>query len=146
LAGADDVEEAGAAVAEPDHPQLIIVYIAEAHAGDEWPINSRRCGGPGNDMPKHTTQADRALAARAMLRALPCLEGIPLLCDGMADGFQREYAAWPIRLYGIQGGRLQRIAQPRGACFDLAPMREWLLGIEGEDAGRLGYRRLAGYV
>jgi hypothetical protein len=67
--------------------QLVILYIAEAHASDEWPINSRRNSGPGNGIRRHTTQSERAEAAGTMLRALPCLNDIPLLCDGMGDAF-----------------------------------------------------------
>ena len=34
-------------------------YIAEAHAVDEWPINSTRCRGPANTVNKPTTLDER---------------------------------------------------------------------------------------
>ena len=62
-----------------------------------------------------------------MLRALPCLEDVPLLLDGMDDSFLAQMAAWPIRFYGARRGALEVIGEPREAQFDLAPLREWLL-------------------
>ena len=105
----------------------MLVYIAEAHAADEWPINSTRCAGPGNSVRAHTTLAERAAAAARMARALR-LQGVPLLCDGMDDAFLRAYAAWPIRLYGVARGRVELVTEPRHARFELAPFRDWLLG------------------
>ena len=96
-----------------------LVYIAEAHAADVWPINSTRCGGPANGVTTPTTLA-------------------PLLVDGMADAFLETYAAWPIRLYGVarRGGalRLELIAQPDGAMFALPPCRDWLLAAAADAA------------
>ena len=59
-------------------------------------------------------------------------EGLTVLCDGMSDAFLNEYAAWPIRFYGARadshaGLRLELIAQPCGAVFELPPLRDWLL-------------------
>ena len=106
----------------------MLVYIAEAHAADEWPINSTRCAGPGNSVRAHTTLAERAAAAARMARALQ-LQGVPLLCDGMDDAFLRTFAAWPIRIYGVRQGVLERLGQPKNATFDLQPFREWLLEV-----------------
>ncbi len=104
----------------------MLVYIAEAHAADEWPINSTRCAGPGNTLLAHTTLAERTQAAARMLKALR-LEGVPLLCDGMDDAFLRSYAAWPIRMYGVAHGRVEIVAEPRHARFELSPFCDWLL-------------------
>ena len=43
----------------------------------------------------------------------------------------RRYAAWPIRMYGVHRGVLGAVALPSRATFDLAPMREWILGACG---------------
>ena len=48
-----------------------LVYIAEAHAADVWPINSTRCGGPANAVTTPATLAERCATARAMSAALP---------------------------------------------------------------------------
>ena len=119
-----------------------LVYIAEAHAADVWPINSTRCGGPANDVTTPATLAERCATARAMSAALPLADGAdalaPLLVDGMDDAFLEAYAAWPIRLYGVarRGGalRLELIAQPDGAMFALPPCRDWLLAAAADAA------------
>lgn len=103
-----------------------MVYIAEAHASDVWPINSERCLGPGNSVRTPRTLDERRAVARRFVDALH-LESMPVLVDGMDDAFLESYAAWPIRLYGVARGRLERIAEPHGATFDLAPFRDWLL-------------------
>ena len=104
-----------------------LVYIAEAHASDVWPINSSACAGPANSVRRPTTLAERRAVAARMLVALPCLAPLPLLVDGLDDAFLRAMAAWPVRLYGARGGLLERIGQPHQAAFELAPFREWLL-------------------
>ena len=107
----------------------MLVYIAEAHAADEWPINSTRCAGPANSVHTHRSLGERTAAAARMVGALE-LQGMPLLCDGMDDAFLRTYAAWPIRLYGLRDGYLDVIAEPRAAIFQLPPLRQWLLGYQ----------------
>ena len=106
-----------------------LVYIAEAHAADEWPINSSRAAGPANTVLAPTTLNERRAVAARMLAALPCLDSLPLLVDGIDDVFLTALAAWPIRLYGVRGGVLERIGQPECAMFELAPFREWLLEV-----------------
>ena len=59
--------------------------------------------------------------------ALPCLAPLPLLVDDLDDALLRALAAWPIRLYGVRGGVLERIGQPHRASFELQPFRDWLL-------------------
>ena len=51
--------------------------------------------------------------------ALPCLAPLPLLVDDLDDALLRALAAWPIRLYGVHNGKLERIGQPEGASFEL---------------------------
>jgi len=107
---------------------VVLVYIAEAHAADEWPINSTRCAGPANSIRRHRSLDERCAVARAAAAALG-LEALPMLVDGMGDGFLEGFAAWPIRLYGVGrgGATVERIAQPSDAAFSLPPLRDWLL-------------------
>ena len=104
-----------------------LVYIAEAHAADVWPINSSTCAGPANSVVRPTTLAERRAVAMRMLDALPCLAPLPLLVDGLDDAFLQAMAAWPVRLYGARDGLLERIGQPHQASFELEPFRNWLL-------------------
>lgn len=110
---------------------MVLVYIAEAHAADVWPINSSRCAGPANTVLAPSSLDERRAVAARMLRALPCLAAVPLLVDGPDDRFLAAFAAWPVRIFAADRGRVELIGQPRGATFDLAPFREWLLGKVG---------------
>jgi hypothetical protein len=106
----------------------VLVYIAEAHAQDTWPINSTRCSGPGNTILTPKTLEERRSVARRCVDALRLEGTVPVLLDGMDDAFLETYAAWPIRLFGIgTSGRIERIANPRDATFELAPFRDWML-------------------
>lgn len=115
------------------------MYIAEAHAADEWPINSTRCAGPGNSVRRPTNLAERTALARQMVEALRLGEdGPPVYADGLDDAFLETYAAWPVRVFGIgRDGRLARLAQPEAATFQLPPLREWLLAELGRGVTRV---------
>jgi hypothetical protein len=109
--------------------RVLLIYIAEAHAADEWPINSARCAGPRNSVAAPTSLAERRAVAARMCSALPALTTLPLLVDGLDDAFLRTFAAWPVRLYGVRRGVLERIGQPQDAAVELPPFREWLLEV-----------------
>lgn len=68
----------------------------------------------------------RDVAAR-MRAALPCLAPLPLLIDGLDDAFLEAFAAWPVRIYLVRAGVLERIGLPHRAAVELPPFREWLL-------------------
>lgn len=106
-----------------------MVYIAEAHASDEWPINSSRCAGPANSVRRPTSLIEREAIARRMVSAMRLDDGgPPVYVDGMDDAFLEAYAAWPVRLYGVsKDGRLAHIAHPEDATFHLPRLRDWLL-------------------
>ena len=87
------------------HAQVAIIYIQEAHAQDEWPIDSSRNAAPGKtSVPvryrQHADLTARLGAAADFARdyGLP-LHLLPVLADGMDNAFQTAYAAWPIRWY-----------------------------------------------
>jgi len=104
----------------------VLVYIAEAHAADKWPINSGRSAGPGNTVFTPTSLEERRAIARRMLDALPCLRHVDIVVDGLDDRFLAEYAAWPVRAFGVADGRVEFIGQPIGSSIDLLPARRWL--------------------
>jgi hypothetical protein len=73
-----------------------LVYIAEAHASDQWPVGQS----------VSVCAAPRDLTARVALAARLCRErGVraPVLVDDPAgDGFLERFAAWPVRFYGLE--------------------------------------------
>ena len=100
------------------------VYVAEAHAQNEWPLRSARFSADGQpvvvDQPK-TLDARLGLARR--FKADYGIES-QLLVDNPADeAFERLYAPWPLRLYVVRGAELAWIAEPDGATFEPAVAR-----------------------
>ena len=81
------------------------VYIAEAHAADEWPVGARVsfCNQP-------RTLEERVALAKSFRERF---EGsFPLLADTMDNQFMDAFAAWPYRFYIVQGGKVALKAMP----------------------------------
>ena len=106
-----------------------LVYIAEAHAMDEWPIQSSRFNHDRGPVliEKQPTQAKERcdLACRfAKDFDLPLTDSshLQLLVDDpeLGDCFEKEYAPWPLRLYMIEDGVMKWIAEPKDCSYDLA--------------------------
>jgi len=92
----------------------VLVYIAEAHSYDEWPVGDHLLLGRRIFQPKHLE--DRVPLAKAFVKEYGLEEGVELLVDDPAldsnRGFDATYAAWPTRFYVIEENRLTWIAQP----------------------------------
>ncbi len=121
------------------------MYIAEAHATDEWPIASARFnGGRGAvAVAQPRRDADRLALARAFaadFRMAPS-DGFTLLVDAAegahADAFEHAYAPWPLRFFGVEGGALSLVPHPRDCGYDAAELRDWALAAASRrEAGR----------
>jgi hypothetical protein len=88
-----------------------VVYIAEAHAADEWPIGSR----------DYTAKQPKSFAERlAIQRAMQEEFKLPWKCvfDKLPrDAFMFEYGAWPTRFFVFQRGKLVFKADPIGCTY-----------------------------
>jgi len=73
---------------------FLVVYIAEAHAVDEWPV-----GDPLKIMQPRST-LERAAIASKFKKDYNFL--LPMLVDTVDNEFEKTYSAWPIRFYVIQ--------------------------------------------
>jgi len=80
---------------------MVFVYIAEAHAVDEWQTQSNE--DEGILLHQHTSLAARAAAAREGAERLGLT--MPVLLDGMDNAASTAFAAWPERIYviGVDG-------------------------------------------
>ena len=102
--------------------QFLLVYIAESHAVDEWPV--------GETIVKrqHTTTEERIAACEECLADFGLK--MPTVVDSIENDFHRTYACWPIRFYLINAGILDVIGTPRDGCgYDLADIEDWLRKI-----------------
>jgi len=87
-----------------DVADFLIIYIAEAHASDEWPL------GKCTDICQHKTKKERLKAANYFCTSRQC--EIPILVDTMINEFDLTYAAWPERFYIINNGLMEFIGMP----------------------------------
>ena len=107
---------------------MVFVYIAEAHAVDEWQL-------PANLeddvlLAQHRDLGDRGAAARAGVGRLGLT--MPVLVDGMDDAVSEAFAAWPERLYVAEpGGRLAYVGGPGPFEFEPDDAAEVLAGLVG---------------
>ena len=103
-----------------------LVYIAEAHASDEWPVGAHI----RQRQPKTTLERCRVAAARL---AELGVQDIPCLVDTADDAFSRRYACWPLRWFFVRDGVIEQVAQPHGASgYDLSEVVTWLVARRAE--------------
>lgn len=104
---------------------VMALYITEAHAQDEWPISSSRCnqgmGVVSVNQPK--AMEDRLAIARNFVELFDFAD-VPMWSDSMANEFESQFGAWPLRFYVIsKQGVLTYAAMPEQCMFDLFEIR-----------------------
>lgn len=92
---------------------MVQVYIAEAHAADEWPIGSRTWTAR-----QHGSLEERRECAAAQQERLGAVPW-PVLLDGMGDTFLRLYGAWPLRVLLFRGLKLAWASAPEACVHNL---------------------------
>ena len=104
------------------------VYIAEAHAVDEWQMESNV--EEGVLLHQHGTLEERFAAAREGVERLGLT--MPVLVDGMDDAVSEAFAAWPERLYVAEtGGRFAYVGGPGPFEFEPDAAASALDGLLG---------------
>ena len=85
------------------------VYIAEAHALNEWPLRSKLAMTDGKEAvveEQHTTTAERCAAARKMLHDLgrESFGDMQVLVDDLDAGevFSKTLSPWPTRFFVVE--------------------------------------------
>jgi hypothetical protein len=88
--------------------EFAAVYIAEAHSQDEWPIGAQYSS---HKQPKAIEE--RLMLAEDLLGNVD----IPVYCDTMANTFEKEYSAWPLRFLILKGGEVTWVSNPSSESF-----------------------------
>lgn len=102
---------------------FLAVYIAEAHAIDEWPVGERLA------ITQHTTMDERILAAKRFIRNSGF--ELEMVVDAMEDSFLCALAAWPTRFYVALQGRLEYVAMPRtDHTYSIGEVEAWILAYQ----------------
>src|SRR5437870_1980316 len=92
-----------------DRVAFLVVYITEAHPSDVWQMQSNIKDKVVFASPK--SEEERALVAGACVRKL----GIqfPAVLDGFGNSTERQYTAWPDRIYLVDAtGRVAYKSKP----------------------------------
>jgi len=83
---------------------FLTIYIVEAHAIDEWPV------GDPLKITQPLTTAERVGVARAFVQEYNFK--LPMLVDTIQNPFSETFAAWPIRFFVVEDGKIIYKAQP----------------------------------
>jgi len=102
-----------------------LIYIAEAHAQNEWPIGNQYLSDVST-IKQHYTLYDRRKAAQLLTDSF-FLDFPIFVDDPTTNAFQIQYSPWPLRWYIIdEHGVLIFIGQPHGASFSLQELEKHL--------------------
>ena len=74
--------------------QFIFVYILEAHANDEWRVDSIN-----TEVSQHKNLSDRADAAQKFIEKFPLHKNICLVLDNEQNEFNTLCSSWPFRYW-----------------------------------------------
>jgi len=101
--------------------RFLVIYIAEAHARDQWPA------GKTISCVDQPTTIERRLE-----NAQECKKNfkfeMPILVDNMENTFHLTYGSWPFRFYIIYDGKLALKAEldKETFCYDTDELDQWL--------------------
>lgn len=108
-----------------DRADIVVVYLREAHASDEWPLGNHVC------VQQAKCTEDRARAARDFVAATG-LE-LQVFLDGEGDPFMTLLSAHPQRYFVIDSaGVLHLKATPFEGEYDLSDVDRTLERLCGQ--------------
>ena len=96
--------------------QFIFIYIREAHAADEWPMDYLNEGINVN-FKKPKVLHQRIVLAQKFVDQFQIK--LPIYVDGIDDTISSLYSAAPERLYIIKNNRVNYKGGPGPMCYDL---------------------------
>ena len=103
--------------------QMVIVYIKEAHADDEWQVDENREMEIAYRQP---TTMDERLHIASQFASNYDLR-LPIVVDAMDNAAGNAYAAWPVRLYVVdEAGTVVYKSRPGENGFDVMELGEFL--------------------
>jgi len=100
---------------------FLAVYIAEAHARDQWPV-----GKTISCVDQPTTLSQRLKNAQEFKKNFNF--EMPMLVDNMDNTFHNTYGSWPFRFFVIYQGELILKAEPHKETFtyDMNEIDNWI--------------------
>jgi len=102
--------------------RFIGVYIQEAHASDEWPIQEAP-----QSFRQHQSTQERLEACRIFVRDYaPFLRDVEFFVDKIDNEFESAYASWPFRFWVLNSTQILFKAMPKQAAYDLRELEQFL--------------------
>ncbi len=83
---------------------LIVIYISEAHAKDEWPISHK------NQTKQHRNLAERIAAAKQILKEYPRLRSRVFVDSFDKENYENEFCGWPERAYLLRNNKIKYLS------------------------------------
>jgi type I thyroxine 5'-deiodinase len=110
-----------------DKMEFLCIYIAEAHATDEWPISSARSSITGTPVNYRQAQSDeeRIQAAKQFVKDYKF--EFHTVIDLISNPFEELFAAWPLRYFVIHKEKLVFKAQPENSTYEFSELHDFLL-------------------
>jgi len=106
-----------------DRVAFRMIYIAEAHALDEWPMGDGYPGSEYQAIPQPKSVEERCGVAKFFRSEISC--DLPMVIDGPDDLFEKKYSVWPLRFYIIHRGKIVYKAQPTDSYrYSVAELRD----------------------
>ena len=106
--------------------RFLTIYIAEAHARDEWWLSTAKDAQDGGKrcIYAHRSIEDRLRVAKKFVneKSFPS----ELVCDSMEEHIAERYDAWPERLFIIQDGVIVYHGGAGPFGYSLNEVKEWL--------------------
>lgn len=113
-----------------DKVDFALIYVAEAHATDVWPIRSSRANGDRGpvNIPSHKDDHERAIAAASFVEDFDMGDRFRVFVDPLpSEEFEKAYAPWPVRIFCLDGAKLSYISEPSNAEVPIWELQAWLL-------------------
>lgn len=115
--------------------KFLTIYIAEAHAKDEWylPTAPNAHEGGRACILQHKTIESRRNVAKGF--ADDHTVAFEVVCDSMKNEVSERYDAWPERLYIVEKGMVVYEGGPGPFEYKLAEIKDWLAnryGLRGD--------------
>lgn len=105
-----------------------LIYIAEAHATDEWPIGELPAG--LTELRQHVSIEDRRQAAAQLLEEYKDVihPRMDIKLDELTNEFNRCYSSWPFRVWIVDNGKIVFKGLPTedGDNLDYASLRRYI--------------------
>jgi hypothetical protein len=100
---------------------FLAVYIAEAHARDQWPV-----GKTISCVDQPTTLTQRLKNAQEFKKNFNF--EMPMLVDNMENNFHHTYGSWPFRFFVIYEDKLILKAQPdkENFAYNINEIDHWI--------------------